>query len=302
MTMTAVQSVATGTNPPRRAAKPPLPRVTASAVWVVGAVGALALWALIYPILIGALQEQDTQQQLFGELRYELSQATAPLGPTTYGRPVALLDSPGAGLHGAVVVEGTGGQDLQKGPGHLKGSVLPGQIGTSVLLGRSVTFGAPFRQVGRLHRGDEITVTTGQGEFRYVVERLRHPGDPNPPALGADQSRLVLGTAAGSGWRAGFAPTSVVYADALLRGKAQPSDGRASQLAVSTAEWPMGTSTQPLLLLVLWLQGLLVSVVAACWLKARWGWMRAWVVAVPVLLAVGIGASGAAAQMLPNTF
>lgn len=286
--------------PPSAPARRPLPSSTALVVWVVGALSALALWGLVYPVLIGALQEQDSQQQLFATLRKQLAHATAPLGPTGYGKPVALLDVPDADIHGQVVVEGTGGQDLEKGPGHLRSTVLPGQAGTSVLLGRGLAFGGPFRHLPDLRPGDRVTVTTGQGAFTYVVERLRHPGDPLPGALAAGQSRLVLATSAGAGWRAGVAPTSVLYVDALLRKGAAPSSGDASRLAVPASERPMGVSTDALLGLVLWLQGLLLAVVGVCWLAARWGRLRSWAVGFPVLAAVAIAASGQAAQLLPN--
>jgi hypothetical protein len=46
--------------------------------------------------------------------------------------------------------------------------------------------------------------------------------------------------------------------------------------------------------------GLLAAAAGAVWLTTRWGRRRTWLVAVPVLLAVGIGASTAAGQLLPN--
>jgi hypothetical protein len=62
----------------------------------------------------------------------------------------------------------------------------------------------------------------------------------------------------------------------------------------------MGVSTEPLMELVIWLLGLLAAAAGAVWLTTRWGRRRTWLVAVPVLLAVGIGASTAAGQLLPN--
>ncbi|MGZ6942033.1 MAG: class E sortase [Oryzihumus sp.] len=259
----------------------------------------LALWAVLYPVLVGGLQEQAQQQRLFAELRSQLSKATAPLAPTSYGRPVALLDIPAAGLKGAVVVEGTGGRDLEAGPGHRRDTVLPGQVGTSVVLGRSVAFGGPFGNLPSLRPGDRIVATTGQGSFTYVVDGLRRPGDLLPTPLAAGKGRLVLGTSEGSGWRSGFAPSSVLYVDATLQGKAQPVGGPLGA-PVPASERPMGTSTAPLLGLVLWLEALVAAVVGGIWLRARGGLWQAWLVAVPLLVAVGVGASGVAAQLLPN--
>ncbi|MCW2673221.1 MAG: hypothetical protein JWP14_1810 [Frankiales bacterium] len=292
---------ATLESPPRgreAPARPPMRPGPAFVTWVLGCVAALGLWGLLYPVLIGALQEQDAQQQLFARFRSQLAQATAPLGPTGYGRPVALVSVPAAGVRNAVVVEGTSGAELEKGPGHLRSTVLPGQVGTSEVLGRAVTFGAPFAHLGELRPGDPITVTTGQGTFTYRVERLRRPGDPLPVPPTATQSRLVLATATGAGWRAHVAPTTQLYADALLDGTAVPATG--TRVAGPDSEQVMGVSTESLLLLVVWLQGLLAAVAGAVWLAARWGRRRTWLAAVPVLLAVGIGASTAAAQLLPN--
>lgn len=279
--------------------RPPLPPSTWWVVWLLTAVSGLALWGVVYPVLIGGLQESGTQQQLFAELRMQLSQATAPIGPANYGTPLAVLDSPQAGLRGAVIVEGTGGTDLEKGPGHRRDTVLPGQVGTTVLLGRAVTFGGPFRHLTDLRSGDPITLTTGQGVFTYLVAGIRRPGDPLPPPLADGKARLVLGTASGRGWLSSFAPTSVVYVDAVLSGAAQPAPGDRPS-AVPTSERPMGVTTDPLLPLVFWLQGLLAAALATVWLRARWGRRQALLVSLPVLLAIGIGASARAAQLLPN--
>jgi sortase A len=268
--------------------------------WVLGCVAALGLWALLYPVLIGALQEQDAQQQLFARFRSQLAQATAPLGPTGLGKPVALVSVPAAGVRNAVVVEGTSGVELEKGPGHLRSTVLPGQVGTAEVLGRAITFGAPFAHLGELRPGDPITVTTGQGSFTFRVEQLRGPGDPLPVPPTATQSRLVLATASGAGWRTHAAPTTQLYVDALLDGTVVPAPTTGARGAVPASEQVMGVSTEPLMELVIWLLGLLVAAAGAVWLTTRWGRRRTWLVAVPVLLAVGIGASTAAGQLLPN--
>ncbi|MCU1624148.1 MAG: hypothetical protein JWL79_2993 [Frankiales bacterium] len=302
MTQTTMRSTAqapTTRRFARRSARPPLRPGRAFVTWVLGCVVALGLWGLVYPVLIGTLQEQDSQQQLFARFRSQLSQATAPIGPTAYGAPVALLSIPRAGLRDAVVVEGTGGAELEKGPGHLRSSVLPGQAGTAELLGRAVTFGGPFGRLDQLRAGDVIRLTTGQGTFTYRVETLRHPGDPLPVPPAPTQSRLVLATATGAGWRAHVAPTTQLYVDAALDGTAVPA-ANSPLIAAPSSEQVMGVATDSLLLLVVWLQLLLVTVGGAVWLSWRWGRRRTWLVAVPVLLALAIGASTAAAQMLPN--
>ncbi|MHB1137535.1 MAG: class E sortase, partial [Microthrixaceae bacterium] len=45
----------------------------------------------------------------------------------------------------------------------------PGQAGNSGIAGHRTTYGAPFNRIDELVPGDEIQVTTPQGEFTYVV-------------------------------------------------------------------------------------------------------------------------------------
>jgi sortase A len=144
-----------------------------------------------------------------------------------------------------------------------------------------------------------MTVTTGQGQFTYRVTDVRRPGDHLPPQLSAGQSLLTLVTAEGDGWRAGWAPDHAVYVDALMQGDTQlPPPGRPT--AVSTAERAMQGDPSGFIPLVLWLQLLVVTAIAALWARARWGGPQTWLVAVPILLAGVWGAAASMSVMLPN--
>jgi len=77
-----------------------------------------------------------------------------------------------------VVVKGTSVGDLRKGPGAYPQTPLPGAPGTVAIAGHRTTYGAPFRHIDRLRRGDPITVTMPYGRFTYRVERRRIV-DPN---------------------------------------------------------------------------------------------------------------------------
>jgi sortase A len=94
------------------------------------------------------------------------------------GDAVAELRIPRIGLL-AVVVRGTAPADLREGPGLLDGSPLPGQHGTTAIAGHRTTYGAPFRHLDALRRGDVIGVRLPYGSFRYAVEgtRIVDPGD-----------------------------------------------------------------------------------------------------------------------------
>jgi sortase A len=96
-------------------------------------------------------------------------------------RPVAPVDSdaPGRGDRigriglSAVVVQGTAGSELSKGPGHYPRTPLPGEHGTVAIAGHRTTFGAWFRHIDKLRPGDPITVAMPYGTFTYRVRRTR---------------------------------------------------------------------------------------------------------------------------------
>ena len=68
-----------------------------------------------------------------------------------------------------VVVDGVAVADLRKGPGHYSQTALPGNAGNASIAGHRTTYGAPFNRIDELQPGDEITVTSIQGEFTYRV-------------------------------------------------------------------------------------------------------------------------------------
>ena len=92
-----------------------------------------------------------------------------------------------------VVVDGTDPVDLRKGPGFFPENPFPGAGGTTAIAGHRTTYGAPFRRLDDLDRGDEIVVEMPYGEFTYAVERTRIV---DPTALWVTQKvgyeRLVL--------------------------------------------------------------------------------------------------------------
>jgi sortase A len=91
---------------------------------------------------------------------------------TRAGKPLGKLQI--ARIHATyVVVQGTRASSLAKGPGHYSGTALPGADGTTGIAGHRTTYGAPFRHIDALRRGDAITVTMPYGRFVYRVEGLK---------------------------------------------------------------------------------------------------------------------------------
>ncbi|MEQ1786048.1 MAG: class E sortase [Acidimicrobiales bacterium] len=254
-------------------------------------------------LVVSGLQQRAAQQRAYDALRSDLATGTAPTGPTdadgrvlALGAPVAYLEIPAIGLR-QVIVEGTTPSNLFTGPGHRRDTPLPGQIGTSMVLGRRAAFGGPFARIDDLDTGDLIRVTTGQGAFDYRVRGVRAEGEPAPPPLTAGKGRLLLATAAGRP----FMPDGVLRVDADLDGDAV---GGAPRLigasAVPASEQVMGADASTLWALALWLQVLTALVVAAVWAWHRWGRVAAWVVFLPPLILVGLNVSGEAARLMPN--
>jgi sortase A len=279
-----------------------MPAVALIAFSSVAALSAIAIFLVVYALGFSALQEQRSQHQLYASFRGLIS-PSSPVAPRIGGvippgAPIALLNAPNAGLHNTVVVEGTSSSDLLKGPGHLRDSPLPGQAGQSLILGKSVTAGGPFRHITQLRQGDLITVTTGQRTFVFTVDGVRTAGDPLPvvPPGGAV---LTLVTSTGSGVIGHLAPGHVVFVDATLKGKAVAAPaGR--PVAVPVSELPGRSDPGAWPYLVFWLQALILVGVASVWAWMRWGRWQTWLVGAPILLAVLWGISEESMRLLPN--
>ncbi len=84
------------------------------------------------------------------------------------GTAIARMQIPAIGVD-KTVVEGVRVGDLRKGPGHYPTTPLPGQAGNASIAGHRTTYGAPFGEIDKLVPGDQILVTTIQGEFIYEV-------------------------------------------------------------------------------------------------------------------------------------
>jgi LPXTG-site transpeptidase (sortase) family protein len=254
-------------------------------------------------ILVSGLQHQAAQRREFDRLRKELAEGTAPVSQTNpsgrlwpLGTPVAIVNIPSIHLH-EVVGEGTTPAVLMSGPGHRRDTPLPGQAGTSILMGRAAAYGGPFKRLGHLKRGAKITVITGQGASTFKVIDRRHPHDPAPPRLGSDKGRLTLVTARGIP----FMPAGTLRVDADLTSETQATPPAVIPYnRLPHREEPLGTDTSTLWALVLWLEALIVAAVGSVWAWIRWGRHQSWIVFAPMIALVGIYVAEQAARLLPN--
>ncbi len=85
-----------------------------------------------------------------------------------YGEPVAFIRIPELGVS-EVVFSGDERPILNKGPGHMPRSPLPGQPGNSVISGHRTTYGRPFFDLDSLRPGDVVEVESAAGVHRYEV-------------------------------------------------------------------------------------------------------------------------------------
>jgi sortase A len=66
-----------------------------------------------------------------------------------------------------MILEGTDSRSLRRAVGHIPETALPGQPGNVGIAGHRDTF---FRDLRKIEKNDEITLTTLNGSFRYVVD------------------------------------------------------------------------------------------------------------------------------------
>ena len=260
----------------------------------------LTIGMVLQLAVIGRLQYRSAQVGALNSFRTHLALGTAPLGPVVgahhllpLGTPMALITVPSIGLR-AVVLEGTSGSVLTKGPGHVRTTVFPGGAGDSVLLGRASLYGGPFGRIDQLRRGDVITVVTQVGTSHFRVTRIR-PAGARIRRTSAGAAELTLGTASG-----GFlTPSGVVWVDATKIG-APLASASAPSITLLASEAPLAVDNTTLWALLLWLEALAVLLVLAVWTWRRWGHAQTWIIFSAPMLVVWLFISDQMARLLPN--
>ncbi len=146
-------------------------------------VGVLVLLFVVFQLWGTGLTHDREQKNLRNSFAKQLAAPavadtvpTTPNAPTTTTRPpplaegdaAAVINIPKIGLD-EVVVEGVGVEELKKGVGHYPDTKMPGETGNAAFAGHRTTYGHPFLRLDELVNGDEITITTKAGTFRYLV-------------------------------------------------------------------------------------------------------------------------------------
>jgi sortase A len=239
----------------------------------------LLLFLLFEMSLTGLAQSRD-QSRLLAEFRAGIRTKTldAPSRVPPDGSPVALLEIPSLHVQ-QVVVEGSSPERTKEGPGHLPDTPLPGEFGNAVIMGRRLSYGAPFRGLDRLHTGDEIVAVTGQGWFRYVVKSVSYVSPGQPDAVGPSlDSRLTLVTSGPSA-----VPSTRLAVVAALQGNPVAVPSRPSVAVAPDAFGQTGNVTG-LFLAVLWAVVLGGLVLLTVRLYRRWPFRVVYLVTTPVMV------------------
>jgi LPXTG-site transpeptidase (sortase) family protein len=231
---------------------------------------------------------------------FDVEALTERLTQPEPGQPIAVLSIPALDVE-LYVVEGSGSTQLSQGPGHYRGSPRPGYIGNSVVAGHRTTYGAPFRDLDKLEDGDEITVTTVDGVFRYTVRDTVSIRPGQDDVTGPKFENLLTLVTSSPPYRADrrlavvseLQDTPVVPDDELLIGR---------NPAIATDELGVFRDTTAWTPAVIYFQLLAGAWILAKVLTARWRRWSAWLITAPLLFTFGFLFLESAARLLPSTY
>jgi sortase A len=143
------------------------------------------LWQEPVSAIVAQRQQGDLKRQLEDPPKRVVERRPLP------GDTIGKLEIPAIGVSD-YVVEGTGTDDLRKGPGHYPETPLPGGRGTTAIAGHRTTYGAPFRDLDKLEAGDRIVVDMPSGRYVYRVEKTEIVDDNDLSVLDSVGYRQLI--------------------------------------------------------------------------------------------------------------
>jgi sortase A len=287
--MTTIASSGQQTNAGSRPASISAARCVAASLLLLAV---LIVGFVAYLLGVSGIQEAGAQSRLYTTLAAQLSQDIGPLGPTTPGAPVAVMDIPSIGMRDLVVVEGTSPENLTLGPGHLRNTPLPGQLGLSVIYGRRATFGAPFGRLDLLEPGAQIITITQQGKSVYKVVAV---GDSQHPVKDTKLNRLALLTSSST-----QVPSYYLEVDADLVSAVH--NGPVQMPVIGPTEQALAGDSGALVLTMTWGLALALVGVGGAFAAARWSPWPVYLILAPVSLAIVWNLYENLAALLPNLY
>jgi sortase A len=177
-------------------------RITRSIGELLVTAGVVVLLFVVYLLWWTDLEQHRTQSALAHTIEKAWQAPTYNISRVAIGDGIAVLRIPRLGAHyREVIVEGVATADLQKGPGHVPDTALPGAPGNFVVSGHRTTYGKPFTDLDKVRPDDLIVVETA-GEwltYREVRELIVAPTAvevirPVPPGFSGPGRYLTFTT------------------------------------------------------------------------------------------------------------
>lgn len=140
--------------------------------------GLVVLLFVFYSVYVTDWFSAEKQRDATAELDEQWRNPRGLRDHLVEGDGIAKLYIPAFGRDYAfTVLEGTGEDTLEIGPGHYRGTALPGQPGNFAVAGHRVGKGAPFNDLDLLSSCDALVVETVAQWFVYRVLPLRAEAD-----------------------------------------------------------------------------------------------------------------------------
>jgi sortase A len=187
--------------------------------------GVVALLWCVVIVLDGAIAQRNAQSALeiaiaVDELTHAASAAnTEPPShvPSRHRRVdasgvLAAMSIPRVKLS-AMVLDGSDARTLQRGPGHLAHTAVPGDAGNIVIAGHRDSF---FRPLRHIRLGDDIFLETRDGRFHYRVTSLRVVGPREVSVLAPTSEEVLTLITCYPFWVLGHAPDRFIVRAARL--------------------------------------------------------------------------------------
>jgi sortase A len=139
------------------------------------------------------------------------------------GAAIAALSIPRVQLS-AIVLHGSDARTLQRGPGHLEHTALPGDAGNVVIAGHRDSF---FRPLRHIRLADDIFVETRDGHYHYRVTSLRVVGPREVSVIAPTSEETLTLITCYPFWVLGHAPNRfIVRAARVEEGALPPLEAR----------------------------------------------------------------------------
>lgn len=150
-------------------------RVYAAAFMLV--TGGIAYQSFTVPVRSATPEVQET---LYRNVPHAIPGPPPRAQAVEHGKALAYIRIPRFGKDWLwSVLEGTGLDVLDQGPGHFTGTALPGEVGNTAYAAHRSGHGDPFLDFETLRPGDEIVLAQGGAEWTYVVTKSPHIIEPS---------------------------------------------------------------------------------------------------------------------------